>query len=127
MRHNHASHRQVQPTFDELLAKVRDLPDGFEGHILDGTVHITEPPSVARAHTIAEISAMVVAGSALGDPVPDAWTFLANVEVAIGVEGLVTVDVAGWRVGRDELASAATPVHLVPAWICDVLGAGSRS
>jgi hypothetical protein len=127
MRHNHTSHRRVQPTFDELLSKVRDLPTGYEGHILEGSMYVTEPASVARAHTLAEISAMVVAGSPLGDPVPDAWAFLSDVELAVGEEGLVTADVAGWRLGRDELASAVTPVRLVPAWVCEVLGGGSRA
>jgi hypothetical protein len=127
MRHNHTSHRRVQPTFDELLSKVRDLPKGYEGHVLEGAMYVTEPPSVARAHTLAEISAMVVAGSPLGDPVPEAWAFLADVELAVGEEGIVTADVAGWRLGRDELASAVTPVRLVPAWVCEVLGGGSRA
>ena len=127
MRHNHTSHRPAQPTFDELLSKVRELPSGYEGHILEGTMHITDPPSIARAHTLAEISAMVVAGSPLGDPVPEAWSFLSDVEIAVGQEGLVTADVAGWRLGRDELASATTPVRLVPAWVCEVLGGGSRA
>jgi hypothetical protein len=127
MRHNHTSHRRVQPTFDELLSRVRDLPKGYEGHVLEGAMYVTEPPSVARAHTLAEISAMVVAGSPLGDPVPEAWAFLADVELAIGEEGIVTADVAGWRLGRDELASAVTPVRLVPAWVCEVLGGGSRA
>ena len=70
---------------------------------------------------------MVVAGSSLGDPVPEAWAFLSDVEIAIGPEGIVTVDVAGWRVGSRELASAGTPVRLVPAWVCEVLGGGSRA
>jgi hypothetical protein len=127
MRHNHSSHRRVQPTFDELLSRVRDLPKGYEGHILEGAMFVTDPPSVARAHTLAEISAMVVAGSSLGDPVPEAWAFLCDVEIAIGAEGIVTADVAGWRVGSKELASAVTPVRLVPAWVCEVLGGGSRA
>ncbi len=128
MRHNNnTSHRPASPTFDELLSKVRELPSGYEGHILEGTMHITDPPSIARAHTLAEISAMVVAGSPLGDPVPEAWSFLSDVEIAVGLEGLVTADVAGWRLGRDELASATTPVRLVPAWVCEVLGGGSRA
>jgi hypothetical protein len=127
MRHNHSSHRRIPPTFDELLSRVRDLPEGYEGHILEGAMFVTDPPSVARAHTLAEISAMVVAGSSLGDPVPDAWAFLCDVELAIGAEGIVTADVAGWRVGSKELASAVTPVRLVPEWVCEVLGGDSSA
>lgn len=127
MRHNNTGNRPAKPTFDELLSRVRDLPIGYEGHILEGAMHVTDPPSIARAHTLAEIAAMVVAGSPLGDPVPEAWAFLSDVEIAIGEEGLFTADVAGWRLGRDELASATTPVRLVPAWVCEVLGGGSRA
>jgi hypothetical protein len=36
MRHNHSSHRRIPPTFDELLSRGRDLPKGYEGHILEG-------------------------------------------------------------------------------------------
>jgi Uma2 family endonuclease len=127
MRHNHSSQRRVQPSFDELLSSVRDLPKGYEGHILEGTMYVTDPPSVARAHTLAEIAAMVVAGSSLGDPGPDAWAFLSDVEIAVGAEGIVTADVAGFRLGASELAAATSPVRFVPAWVCEVLGGGSRA
>src|SRR5262249_52463442 len=106
--------------------RARDLPEGWEGHILDGAVHATEPPSAARAHTLAEISAMLVAGSPLGDPVPDGWSFLFHAEIAIRDEGFVTADAAGLPVGRSGLAGAGTPVRLVPAWTCEVLGGAAR-
>src|SRR6266478_3290515 len=79
MRYHHAHHHRppIQPTFDELLARVRDLPEGYRGQILDGAVHVCEPPCAARAHTLGELSATLVAGSPLGDPVPAAWTFLS--------------------------------------------------
>jgi Uma2 family endonuclease len=108
-------------TFDELLAKVRDLPEGYRGQILDGTVEVSPPPSAARAHTIAEITAMMVAGSPLGDPVPEGWAFQAGAEIACGTEAFLVADVAGFRVGERELRSARTPLRIAPAWVCEVL------
>ena len=107
--------------FDELLGKVRDLPEGYRGQILDGEIHVSPPPSAARAHTIAEITAMLVAGSSLGDPVPEAWGFQPGAEIAVGAEGFVVADVAGFRASSRELASAATPLRIAPAWVCEVL------
>jgi Uma2 family endonuclease len=115
------------PTFDELLARVRDLPEGHRGNILDGTVYVVEPPSAARAHTIGEISATLFAGSPLGDPVPEGWSFLDDVELAAGDEGLLVADVAGWRMPQDRLAAAATPIRIPPAWVCEVLGTTARA
>jgi Uma2 family endonuclease len=108
-------------TFEELLAQVRDLPEGYRGQILEGMVQVCPPPSGARAHTIAEITAMLVAGSPLGDPVPEAWAFQQGAEIAVGAEGFVVADVAGFRVDQRELTRAATPLRLVPAWVCEVL------
>ncbi len=119
-------HAIAPPTFDELLARVRDLPEGYRGQILDGNVHVSPPPSAARAHTIAEITAMMVAGSPLGDPVPDGWAFQAGAEIACGDEAFLVADVAGFRVGQRELARACTPLRIAPAWVCEVLEGRTR-
>jgi hypothetical protein len=125
----HRSMRQRQlavPSFEELLGKVRDLPEGVRGEILDSTIVISDAPSGARAHTIGEISAMVMAGSPLGDPVPESWSFLASVEVSAGNEGLLTCDVAGWHLTRQGLAATCSPIRSAPAWVCEVLGGRAR-
>jgi Uma2 family endonuclease len=114
-------HKNAQPTFDELLGQVRDLPEGYRGQILDGVFSVSPPPTAARAHTVAEISAMLVAGSPLGDPVPEAWAFQTNAEIAVGNEGILVADVAGFRLDLSDLAHAATPLRVAPAWVCEVL------
>ena len=100
---------------------MRDLPEGYRGQVLDGIVHVSPPPSAARAHTLAEITAMLVAGSPLGDPVPEDWAFTSDAEIACGEEAFLVADVAGFHVGSRELASARTPLRIAPAWVCDVL------
>src|SRR4051812_3072811 len=114
------------PTFEELLSKVRDLPQGYRGQILDGELVVTDPPSPPRAHAMAEITAMFFAGSTLGDPVPEAWSFLANVEISAGSEGLLSCDVAGWHLTRQALAGTCSPIRVAPEWVCEVLGGSQR-
>jgi hypothetical protein len=116
----------TQPTFEELLARVRDLPEGYRGQVFNDAVVVSEPPTPARAHSIAEISGMFVAGSALGDPVPEGWTFLANVEISAGHERLLLCDVAGWNLTREGLLATCSPIRITPDWICEVLGGSSR-
>lgn len=70
---------------------------------------------------------MLVAGSPLGDPAPAEWTFLSHAEIAVGGEGLLTADIAGFHLSREALAKEATPIRVTPAWVCEVLGGGSRS
>ena len=127
----HRSNGRPQPTFEELLSRVRDLPAGHRGQILDGVAIVADPPTTAQAHTIAEISAMVMAGSSLGDPVPDGWSFLSNVEIALErgaeVRGLLVADVAGWHCGKEALAAAGSPVRVPPTWVCEVLGGATRT
>jgi Uma2 family endonuclease len=115
------------PSFEELLAKVRDLPEGHRGNIVDGAVFVVEPASSARAHTLGEISATLFAGSPLGDPVPEGYTFLDDVEIAYGDEGLLVADIAGWKLPHDRLAAAASPLRIAPVWVCEVLGGSSRA
>jgi hypothetical protein len=120
-------HKIAEPTYEELLGRVRDLPEGYHGQIFEGMVHVTPPPSAARAHTLAEISAMLVAGSALGDPVPAEWAFLSNAEIAIGKEGFLVADFAGWHLVSSDLARVASPIRIAPSWVCEVLAAPTRT
>ena len=127
MRHRAGARSEQQPSFDELLSRVRDLPEGQRGNILHGEVHVVQAPSPARGHTLAELSAALVAGSPLGDPVPAGWSFLNHVEVALRTEGLLVADIAGWRMPSGELAACGAPVRVTPAWVCEVLGGASKA
>ncbi len=115
------------PSYEELLGKVRDLPEGHRASIFDGAIYVVEPANAARAHTLGEISATLFAGSPLGDPVPEGFTFLDDVEVAYGDDGLLVTDIAGWHLPHERLAAAASPMRIAPAWVCEVLGGSSRA
>lgn len=125
MRHRIAN--RPPPSFEELLSRARDLPEGHRGNILDGALYVADPLSPACAHALAELSADLVAGSPLGDPVPDGWSFLNNVELAVEPETLLCADVAGWRMAQAQLAAAGSPVRIAPTWVCEVIGGGTRA
>src|SRR5258705_375798 len=86
----------AEPAYDDLVGLVRDLPRGRIGQIVNGKLHVSmtcEPP---HAHTLAELSATLLAGSPLGDPVPPGWTFLTEVELLLPRQTLLFADIAGW-------------------------------
>jgi hypothetical protein len=117
---------RAEPEYDELVALVRDLPRGRVGQIVNGKLHVSTPCEPAHAHTLAELSATLLAGSPLGDPVPPGWTFLTEVELLLPGEALVSADIAGWQVPHERIVALPTPIGLVPQWICEVLDPGSR-
>lgn len=114
-----ASRHGDEATFETLLGRLRDLPQGHRGSILDGELWVTEPATGCRAHTLAEIWAMLLAGPSLGDPVPEGWSFLAAPELRVEPEGLLVADLAGWRLPAGEVAGGP-PSH-APPWVCEVL------
>jgi hypothetical protein len=117
---------RAEPEYDDLVALVRDLPRGRVGQIVNSKLYVSAPCEPAHAHTLAELSATLLAGSPLGDPVPPEWTFLTQVELLLPGEALVTADIAGWRAPHDRIVALPTPLSLVPNWVCEVLDPGSR-
>jgi Putative restriction endonuclease len=117
---------RAEPEYDDLVALVRDLPRGRVGQIVNSKLYVSTTCEPAHAHTLAELSATLLAGSPLGDPVPRDWTFLTEVELLLPGETLVTADIAGWQAPHDRIVALPTPVGLVPHWVCEVLDPSSR-
>src|SRR5262252_8306375 len=116
----------TEPAYDELVGLVRNLPRGRIGQIVNGKLHVSTSCDAAHAHTLAELSATLLAGSPLGDPVPTGWTFLTEVELLLPAETLVVADIAGWRIPHDRLAALPSPIGVVPQWVCEVLDPSTR-
>ena len=121
------SSQPPEPSFDELVALIRDLPQGRTGQIVNGKLHLSHTREPAHAHTLAELSATLLAGSPLGDPVPPGWTFLTEVELALPREMLVVADIAGWRAPHERIVALPSPIGLLPEWVCEVLDPGTRT
>jgi len=119
--------RPPEPGFDELVGLVRDLPHGRTGQIVNCKLHLSCTCQPAHAHTLAELSATLLAGSPLGDPVPPGWTFLCEVELALPRESLVVADIAGWRAPHERIVAQPSPIGLVPDWVCEVLDPSTRT
>src|SRR5215813_8387987 len=117
----------AEPDYDELVGLVRDLPRGRIGQIVNGKLHVSTSCDAAHAHTMAELSATLLAGSPLGDPVPAGWTFLTDVELLLPAETLVFADIAGWRAPHDRIVALPSPFELVPPWVCEVRDPGTRT
>jgi len=119
--------RQSELGFDELVGIVRDLPQGRTGQIVNCQLHLSHTCEPAHAHTLAELSATLLAGSQLGDPVPAGWTFLTEVELALPRETLVIADIAGWHAPHERIVALPNPLGWVPEWVCEVLDPGTRT
>jgi Uma2 family endonuclease len=109
-----------RPSFDELYARIRDLPEGQRGEILlAGELHVTmgRPGNAHRRaaqvvhHALAPKDA-TYRGSG--------WWIEIEPEVRFG-ERLFDPDLAGWRVERVPQLPEENPIDIVPDWACEVL------
>jgi hypothetical protein len=116
-----------ESSFEDLVSQVRQLPQGKVGQVLNGRLYTSNGAAPAHVHVVGELSATLIAGSPSGDPVPEGWTFLTEVELALPDEVLVMADIAGWRAPHDRIVALPTPIGLVPPWVCEVLDPSSRA
>ncbi|MET0595718.1 MAG: hypothetical protein ABW133_23675, partial [Polyangiaceae bacterium] len=52
---------RLEPGFDDLVGLVRDLPQGRRGQIVNCKLHLSHTCQAAHAHTLAELSATLLA------------------------------------------------------------------
>jgi Putative restriction endonuclease len=116
-----------EPSYEDLVAQLRQLPAGKIGQVVCGRLYVSNGGAPAHVHVVGELSATLLAGSPSGDPVPEGWTFLTQVELALPDEALVVADIAGWRAPHERIVALPTPIELVPPWICEVLDESSRA
>jgi hypothetical protein len=116
-----------ESSYEDLVAQVRQLPQGKLGQVIGGKLYVSNGFAPAHVHVVGELSATLIAGSPTGDPVPEGWTFLTEVELALPDEVLVTADIAGWRAPHDKIVALPTPIEMVPPWICEVLDPSTRT
>ena len=109
-----------RPTFDELYARIRALPGGVTGQILEpGVLSTMSRPGLPRAHT----QSMIDNWLRQFDPRRGGkgWWILREMEVRFPGDLLAVPDLVGWRVERVPTLPRENPFTLLPDWCCEVL------
>lgn len=115
-----AVHARRLPTFDELYAAIRELPEGVTGEILASGMLDTmgrpgRPHRQAWRRIFRRLEDLEPAG-------PGRWVVEPEAEVRLLGDRLVVPDLAGWRVeGDDDAFLSENPILRVPDWTCEVL------
>lgn len=114
------------PSFEEAYARIRALPAGTTGEILEpGVVRTMSRPGRAHARAakrcLASLAGFDVESGGSG------WWVLVEYEVAFPLGRLVVPDLAGWRVSRVPELPDETPLAIVPDWCCEVLSPTTES
>lgn len=107
---------------------VIDLPVGWVGEILDGTLYGHPRPASGHARTHAMLMHLLIGPFDVGDRGPGGWYFLTEPELHFGDDVLVP-DISAWRKERmPEPPERHTPfLTLPPDWVCEILSPGTRS
>jgi Uma2 family endonuclease len=108
------------PTFDELYRRIRDLPEGSRGEILDpGNLHIVMGRPGKRHRRSAQAIHIGLSGADQGTQ-GKGWWIEVEPEVRFG-QRLLDPDLAGWRVERVPELPEENPINITPDWVCEVL------
>ena len=112
------------PSFDELYAQLRALPEGKTGMILEpGELTVMSRPHPRHQRAMKGLL------RALGPQDVDAggtgWCILGEVEVRFPDDRLVVPDLLGYRVERVAALPDENPIRIVPDWACEILSPGS--
>jgi Uma2 family endonuclease len=108
------------PTFDELYDRIRALPEGVTGEILEpGVLRTMSRPGTGHewAHlglydALEPFDARRRAGG---------WWILREMEIRLPGDRLLVPDLAGWRAERLPEFPDVNPVVELPDWCCEVL------
>lgn len=112
------------PTFDELYARVRALPEGQTGQILDaGELTVMPRPHPRHQRAMAGLRRALTARDI--DAGGTGWWLLSEVEVRFPGDRLLVPDVLGYRVERVATLPDENPLRIVPDWACEILSPGS--
>ncbi|HEY8090034.1 MAG TPA: Uma2 family endonuclease [Polyangiaceae bacterium] len=109
-----------RPSFDELYARIRALPDHVTGQILEpGVLTTMGRPGLPQAHTQSMIDHWLQGF----DPRRGGkgWWILREMEVRFRGDLLAVPDLVGWRVERVPTLPRENPFTLLPDWCCEVL------
>jgi len=115
-----ASPAQRLPSFDELYAELRRLPEGMTGEILEpGALRtMSRPGKRHRRAAMACLEALSARNASLGGT---GWWIEPEVEIRFPEDRLAVPDLAGWRVERVPDLPDENPLTILPDWCCEIL------
>jgi len=115
-----SSELRPRPTFEELYARIRALPESVTAQILEpGVLTTMGRPGVPHAHAQTLIDDWLrtrdVRRGGTG------WWILREMEVRFPGDLLAVPDLAGWRVDRVAKLPNENPFTVLPDWCCEIL------
>jgi Uma2 family endonuclease len=119
-----SSASRPRPSFDELYARIRALPEHVTAEILEpGVLSTMGRPGLphAHAHTLIDdwLRQYDVRRGGTG------WWVLREMEIRFPGDLLAVPDLAGWRVDRVAKLPKENPLTVIPDWCCEILSLGT--
>jgi Uma2 family endonuclease len=110
---------ESRPSFDELYAQIRALPEGKTGMILEpGELTVMSRPHPRHQRAMQGVRNALRAHDR--DVGGAGWWLLSEVEVRFG-DRLSVPDITGYRTERVPEIPDENPLTLIPDWTCEVL------
>ena len=104
---------RLVPTFQELYERIRQLPEGVTGEILEpGVIRTMSRPNRRHARVL-KFSTWSLRDFDV-DLTGQGWWILVEHEIKLPDERLVVPDIAGWRVERVSELSEENPLTVMP-------------
>jgi len=112
------------PTFEELYARIRALPEGVTGEILQpGVLRTMSRPG--KAHRRAVRICLHNLGPLDANVGGTGWWFEIEAEIRLPGGRLVVPDIAGFRVERVPELPDENPLTILPDFCCEVLSSST--
>lgn len=107
------------PSFQELYERIRALPEGITGEILEpGLLHTMSRP--ARLHRIAAKNSLLALSAYDVEQYGRGWWIEVEAEIRFGAR-LVVPDLSGFRVNSIPALPDENPITIRPDWCCEIL------
>jgi len=108
------------PSFEELYERLKVLPEGLTGEILEpGVIKTMSRPG--RAHRRAAKRVLLDLGTKDEDSGGHGWWIEQEPEIRFPSARLAVPDLAGWRVESVAALPTENPIATLPDWCCEIL------
>jgi Uma2 family endonuclease len=115
------------PSLDELIARLHDLPEGQKGEIIDGELFVQPRPRFRHARATGFLVHHIGGAFDFDEGGPGGWWIVPEPGIELPDAPEVSPDVGGWR--RERMPAPppeGEPLTMVPDWACEVLSPSNR-